>query len=56
MPIFRGYGNSIYKAWSKFLATKLDIIGDEIANKLEKLQDKLPAFNTKKLKLSLKGK
>ena len=34
----------------QFLATRPDIIGDEIANKLEKLQDKLPAFNTEKAK------
>ena len=27
-------------------ATRPDIIGDEIAKNLEKLQDKLPAFNT----------
>ena len=30
----------------QFLATRPDIIGDEIAKNLEKLQDKLPAFNT----------
>ena len=29
----------------QFLATRPDIIGDHIAKKLEKLQDKLPAFN-----------
>ena len=34
----------------QFLATRPDIIGDEIAKKLEKLQDKLPAFNTEKAK------
>ena len=34
----------------QFLATRPDIIGDEIANRLEKLQDKLPAFNTEKAK------
>ena len=30
----------------QFLATRPDIIGEKIANDLEKLQDKLPAFNT----------
>ena len=35
----------------QFLATRPDIIGEEIAKKLEKLQDKLPAFNTEKLKI-----
>ena len=34
----------------QFLATRPDIIGDEIAKKLEKLQDKLPAFGTEKAK------
>ena len=29
----------------QFLATRPDIIGDQIAKKLEKLQDRLPAFN-----------
>ena len=32
----------------QFLATRPDIIGEKIANDLEKLQDKLPAFNTEK--------
>ena len=30
----------------QFLATRPDIIGHELANQLEKLQDKLPAFST----------
>ena len=34
----------------QFLATRPDIIGEEIAKKLEKLQDKLPAFNKEKAK------
>ena len=34
----------------QFLATRPDIIGEEIAKKLEKLQDKLPAFDTAKAK------
>ena len=32
----------------QFLATRPDIIGEKIANDLEKLQDKLPAFDTEK--------
>ena len=34
----------------QFLATRPDIIGEEIANNLEKLQDKLPAFSKEKAK------
>ena len=34
-----------------FLATRPDIIGEEIAKKLEKLQDKLPAFSTAEAKI-----
>ena len=34
----------------QFLATRPDIIGDKIARDLEKLQDKLPAFDTEKAK------
>ena len=34
----------------QFLATRPDIIGEEIAKKLEKLQDKLPAFSTDRAK------
>ena len=34
----------------QFLATRPDIIGDEIAKKLEKLQDKLPAFDKEEAK------
>tara|TARA_B100000029_G_scaffold264832_1_gene261013 strand:- start:2462 stop:4042 length:1581 start_codon:yes stop_codon:yes gene_type:complete len=34
----------------QFLATRPDIIGEEIAKKLEKLQDKLPAFSTNEAK------
>ena len=34
----------------QFLATRPDIIGDKIAKDLEKLQDKLPAFDTEKAK------
>jgi ubiquinone biosynthesis protein len=35
----------------QFLATRPDIIGEEIAKKLEKLQDKLPAFSTAEAKI-----
>ena len=34
----------------QFLATRPDIIGEEIAKKLENLQDKLPAFRTSEAK------
>ncbi len=34
----------------QFLATRPDIIGEDIAKKLEKLQDKLPAFGTHEAK------
>ena len=39
-----GNGNHFYKL-GQFLATRPDIIGDELARSLEKLQDKVPAFN-----------
>ena len=38
----------------QFLATRPDIIGEELANDLEKLQDKLPAFDTYKVKQIIK--
>ena len=38
----------------QFLATRPDIIGEEISKKLEKLQDKLPAFDTNEAKKILK--
>ena len=38
----------------QFLATRPDIIGDELANDLVKLQDKLPAFDTKLSKQIIK--
>ncbi len=38
----------------QFLATRPDIIGDEVARKLEKLQDKLPPFSTYEAKEVLK--
>ena len=39
----------------QFLATRPDIIGDEIAKELEKLQDKLPAFSLLEAKNILKS-
>ena len=38
----------------QFLATRPDIIGEEMAKDLEKLQDKLPAFNTYEAKKIIK--
>ena len=38
----------------QFLATRPDIIGEEIAKKLEKLQDRLPAFSKEMAKKTLK--
>jgi len=40
-----GMGTTFIKL-GQFLATRPDIIGEELANNLEKLQDKLPAFET----------
>ncbi len=40
-----GMGTTFIKL-GQFLATRPDIIGEELANNLEKLQDKLPAFDT----------
>ena len=37
----------------QFLATRPDIIGDDVAKELEKLQDKLPAFNLSEAKSTL---
>ena len=40
----------------QFLATRPDIIGEELAENLEKLQDKLPAFDTfEAKKIKVKG-
>ena len=38
----------------QFLATRPDIIGEELAKNLEKLQDKLPAFDTYQAKKIIK--
>ena len=39
----------------QFLATRPDIIGEKIANDLEKLQDRLPAFDNEKAKTIIKN-
>ena len=48
-----GMGTTFIKL-GQFLATRPDIIGKELANDLEKLQDKLPPFNFEEAKLILK--
>ncbi len=48
-----GMGTTFIKL-GQFLATRPDIIGDELAKSLEKLQDKLPAFNTFEAKKIIK--
>ncbi len=47
-----GMGTTFIKL-GQFLATRPDIIGKELANDLEKLQDKLPPFNFEEAKLIL---
>ena len=39
----------------QFLATRPDIIGEDTAKSLEKLQDKVPAFDLYEAKKLLKG-
>ncbi len=48
-----GMGTTFIKL-GQFLATRPDIIGEELAKNLEKLQDKLPAFNTYEAKKIIK--
>ena len=48
-----GMGTTFIKL-GQFLATRPDIIGDRLANDLEKLQDKLPPFNFEEAKKILK--
>ena len=48
-----GMGTTFIKL-GQFLATRPDIIGEDIAKKLEKLQDKLPAFGIDEAKKILK--
>ena len=45
----QGMGTTFIKL-GQFLATRPDIIGNDIANELEKLQDKLPPFQLKEAK------
>ena len=46
-----GMGTTFIKL-GQFLATRPDIIGEDLAKSLEKLQDKLPAFNLYEAKKS----
>ena len=48
-----GMGTTFIKL-GQFLATRPDIIGKDLANDLEKLQDKLPPFNFEEAKRILK--
>ena len=48
-----GMGTTFIKL-GQFLATRPDIIGNELANDLEKLQDKLPPFSFDEAKIILK--
>ena len=45
----QGMGTTFIKL-GQFLATRPDIIGEELTKNLEKLQDRLPAFDTNKAK------
>ena len=49
----QGMGTTFIKL-GQFLATRPDIIGNQLANDLEKLQDKLPAFGFEEAKRILK--
>ena len=44
MRSLQGMGTTFIKL-GQFLATRPDIIGEELAKDLEKLQDKVPAFD-----------
>jgi ubiquinone biosynthesis protein len=44
VSLFKGMGTTFIKL-GQFLATRPDIIGEEISKDLEKLQDKVPAFD-----------
>ncbi len=50
----QGMGTTFIKL-GQFLGTRPDIIGEDIAKELEKLQDKLPAFSTLEAKKILKN-
>ena len=49
----QGMGTTFIKL-GQFLATRPDIIGEEMANDLEKLQDKVPAFDLYEAKKIIK--
>ena len=49
-----GMGTTFIKL-GQFLATRPDIIGEDLANDLEKLQDKLPAFGIEESKRILRN-
>ena len=49
----QGMGTTFIKL-GQFLATRPDIIGDEMAKSLEKLQDKVPAFDLYEAKKIIK--
>ncbi len=49
-----GMGTTFIKL-GQFLATRPDIIGEELTNDLEKLQDKLPPFSTSEAKQIIKS-
>ena len=49
----QGMGTTFIKL-GQFLATRPDIIGDELAKNLEKLQDKVPAFELYEAKKIIK--
>ena len=51
----QGMGTTFIKL-GQFLATRPDIIGDELAKNLEKLQDKVPAFDLYDAKKIIKKK
>ena len=51
----QGMGTTFIKL-GQFLATRPDIIGEDMAKDLEKLQDKVPAFELYEAKKSLKKK
>ncbi len=50
----QGMGTTFIKL-GQFLATRPDIIGEELTKNLEKLQDRLPAFDTNKAKKIIKN-
>ena len=53
LRILQGMGTTFIKL-GQFLATRPDIIGDEMAKSLEKLQDKVPAFDLYEAKKIIK--